>query len=129
MQSGQVQIEGFDDLKRLSRLEVQSTIARLQELSDSLWPSPESSDLARVEVGRAVAKFPTWPTDPFHAYGVLAEEFGELGKAIVQYTYEPHKNVSIEDIRAEAVQTAAMALRFLQSVDMYRFDRCPQHEQ
>ena len=28
------------------------------------------------ELDRAIAKFPTWPTDPLHALAVLGEEFG-----------------------------------------------------
>lgn len=80
------------------------------------------------ELGRAVAKFPTWPTDPLHALAVLGEEFGELTKAVLQLTYEPHKS-SIEEMRGEAVQTAAMALRFVASLDAYRFQRCNQHRQ
>lgn len=63
-----------------------------------------------AEVARAVAKFPTWPTDPLHALAVLGEEFGELTKAMLQLTYEPHKS-SAEEVRTEALQTAAMALR------------------
>jgi hypothetical protein len=78
---------------------------------------------------RAVAKFPTWPTDPFHALGVLGEECGELTKAVVQFTYEPHKGVTLADIREEAVQTAAMALRWIGSIDRYNFTRGPQHYQ
>jgi NTP pyrophosphatase (non-canonical NTP hydrolase) len=82
----------------------------------------------RAELERAVAKFPTWPTDPLHAAGVVGEEAGELYKAVLQRVYEPHK-ASIEDVRAEAIQTAAMAVRFLLSVDRYEFQRCAQHEQ
>lgn len=51
-------------------------------------------DHVQDEMARAVAKFPTWPTDPFHALAVLGEEFGELTKAVLQHTYEPHKNVT-----------------------------------
>jgi len=59
------------------------------------------------EVERATKKFPTWPTDPLHAVAVLGEEFGELTKAVLQFTYEPHKT-TLDEIRVEAVQTAAM---------------------
>lgn len=88
------------------------------------------SDLDQVlsEIERAVAKFPTWPTDPLHALAVLGEEFGELTKATLQLTYEPDKT-NMDELRAEAVQTAAMALRFLQSIDIYQFQRSEQHKQ
>ena len=81
------------------------------------------------EVEKATTKFPTWPTDPLHALAVLGEEFGELTKAVLQFTYEPHKNVTLEDIRGEAIQTAAMALRFIQSLDRYNYNKSEQHNQ
>lgn len=85
-------------------------------------------DDAIAEVARATVKFPTWPTDPFHAVAVLSEELGELTKAIVQHTYEPGKS-SLDDVRTEATQTAAMSLRFLASIEEYKFDVCHQHTQ
>lgn len=80
------------------------------------------------EVARATVLFPTWPTDPMHAVGVLGEEFGELNKAVVQAIYEPHKS-GPDQVRTEAIQTAAMALRFLQSLSRYRYAPSPQHDQ
>jgi len=81
-----------------------------------------------LEHARAVNKFPTWPTDPLHAVAVLGEEFGELQKATLQHVYEPEK-ASLADVREEAVQTAAMALRFIASIDSYLFAQAVQHEQ
>jgi hypothetical protein len=81
-----------------------------------------------AEVGRAMVKFPTWPTDPLHAVAVLGEEFGELTKEALQLTYEPHKS-TMADFRKEAVQTAAMALRFVASLDRYAFTPGAQHGQ
>lgn len=80
------------------------------------------------EVEKAIEKFPTWPTDPLHALAVLGEEYGELNKAVLQYTYEPHKT-SLEEIKTEAIQTAAMALRFLTSLDTYQYKKSEQHHQ
>ena len=82
-----------------------------------------------AEVTRATVKFPRWPTDPFHALAVLGEEFGELTKAMLQFTYEPHKGVTRYDIREEAIQTAAMALRLIMSLDRYNYETAPQHSQ
>lgn len=81
-----------------------------------------------TELGRATAKFPTWPTDPLHALAVLGEEFGELTKAMLQLAYEPHKT-SAEEVRTEAIQTAAMALRLVMSLDTYEYAPGPQHSQ
>lgn len=85
--------------------------------------------LVQAELARAVAKFPTWPTDPLHALAVLGEEFGELTKAMLQHTYEPHKGVTAQDIRDEAIQTAAMALRLAMSLPCYQYRKAPQHSQ
>ena len=80
------------------------------------------------ELARATRKYPTWPTDPLHALAVLGEEFGELTKAVLQHTYEPDK-ASLADVREEAVQTAAMALRFLLSLERYEYKESMQHHQ
>lgn len=73
------------------------------------------------EFSRACEKFPSWPSDPLHALAVLGEEYGELDKAVLQFMYEPNKGVTISDIKEEAIQTAAMALRFALSIDEYNY--------
>jgi hypothetical protein len=73
------------------------------------------------ELKAARKKFNEWPLDPIHAYGVLAEECGELGKELMQLTYKPERS-SMAAVRSEAVQTAAMALRFLQGLEKYKFE-------
>jgi hypothetical protein len=60
-----------------------------------------------AELGRARSKFPS-NEDQLVALG---EEFGELSKALLQQKHEPDKGVTQEDIYAEAVQVAAMAIR------------------
>lgn len=105
-----------------------ATIDRLQsELAAERKRAAQFSDVA-AELERAVRKFPTWPTDPLHAFAVLGEEFGELQKAILQHTYEPHKSTA-DDVRTEAIQAAAMAMRFLFSLDRYEYAHCQQHAQ
>lgn len=81
-----------------------------------------------AEVARATERFPTWPTDPIHAMAVLGEEYGELNKAILQAVYEPHKSSPVE-VREEAIQCAAMAMRFLMSLPIYRYEGGAQHHQ
>lgn len=93
-------------------------MSRLNEILD---------DIA-VEFRNATGKFPSWPTDPLHALAVVGEEFGELSQATLQCVYEPVKS-DIEDVRKEAIQTAAMAVRFLMSLDDYQFRRGIQHKQ
>lgn len=82
------------------------------------------------EVERALKLYPEWPSDPLHAVGVLNEEVGELNKAVLQQMYEPHKNRNdLHDVRAEAIQAAAMALRFVASLDKYDWTPGAQHKQ
>lgn len=80
------------------------------------------------ELNKAVEKFPLWPTDPLHAVAILGEEFGELTKDTLQLVYEPEKT-NLDNLKKEALQTAAMAIRFLKSIDVYQFDKANQHEQ
>lgn len=70
------------------------------------------------EVERAMRLFPEWPTDPVHAAAIVAEECGELQKAVLEAVYEPHK-MSRNNVPIEAVQTAAMCIRFLACIDRY----------
>jgi NTP pyrophosphatase (non-canonical NTP hydrolase) len=84
--------------------------------------------LITAEAARAMVKFPTWPTDPLHALAVLGEEYGELTKAMLQQTYEPHKT-TLEEVRTEAIQTAAMAMRLVMSLDRYQYRHSEQHNQ
>ena len=72
------------------------------------------------ELRRAMTKFPLWPVDVLHAVGIVNEEVGELNRAILQQVYEPHKNKP-GAVRAEAIQSAAMLLRFLDALDRYEY--------
>ena len=81
-----------------------------------------------AEVDRATEKFPLWPDDPLHALAVLGEEYGELTKEMLQLVYEPHKTSPIA-VRKEAIQTAAMCVRLVLSLDEYDYRRSPQHTQ
>lgn len=81
-----------------------------------------------AELTRATNKYPTWPTDPLHALAVLGEEYGELNKSMLQMTYEPHKT-SVAEVRMEAIQTAAMALRLAMSLEKYEYQPSEEHAQ
>lgn len=80
-------------------------------------------DEFRVELHRAEAKFPTFPTDPIHAATVVSEESGELAQAALQLVYEGGTR---EAMRKEAVQMGAMALRFLLHEPLMRCQPCEQ---
>lgn len=81
-----------------------------------------------MEVRRAHKLHPEWPEDPLHALAILGEEFGELTQAVLQVSYDEDK-ATPEDVKKEAIQTAAMAIRFLLSIDLYYYQRSDQHEQ
>lgn len=80
------------------------------------------------ELKAATNKFPTWPTRGLDAIAVLNEEVGELNKEVLQMTYEPHKT-DRDKIKKEAIQSAAMAIRFLMSFDEYDYSAGEQHQQ
>jgi len=81
------------------------------------------------ELDRAVQKYPLWPSNAMHAIGPFNEEVGELNQALFQRVYEPWKNNDHEQVKKEATQAAAMAIRFLMSVDIYDYIQSSQHSQ
>jgi hypothetical protein len=79
----------------------------------------------RGELRRAERKFPGFPIDPLHALAIVQEEVGETQKAVLQACYEPHKSTP-DEVRDEAIQMAAMALRFLFNLPHMRYCTQPQ---
>lgn len=63
------------------------------------------------ELNRARALYPWWPDDLIRAAAIAAEESGEVVKSCNDLVH--HNKATLEDIRAEAIQAAAMWLRFL----------------
>ena len=68
------------------------------------------------ELHRAEKEFPYWFGDPIHASNVVAEEAGELVRAANIFSYE---DGLLYTLKEEAIQTAAMAIRFLKHIDKY----------
>lgn len=121
--------ERFSKLKEELDLKNQKKVVPKKQ--DIVAPCAELQDLVQevlAEVSKATSKYPSWPTDPIHALTVLGEEFGELSKSVLQMTYEPEKTSEAE-LRMEAIQTAAMSLRFLLSFGKYEFKQSAQHSQ
>ena len=67
----------------------------------------------RRELKRAEAKHPYWPKDFVHAAAIVNEESGELIRAAIQLHYEGGQ---LEDLRKEAIQTAATCIRLLKNL-------------
>ena len=65
------------------------------------------------ELTRAEKKHPEWPEDMFRQVAIMNEEAGEVTKAVLHLHYE---NGSIEKVKEELVQTAAMCMRILKNL-------------
>lgn len=64
-----------------------------------------------AELDKAMRKHSHWPdADIIHAAAIVAEESGELVRASLQYHYEGGDHA---ETTKEAIQTGAMAIRFL----------------
>ena len=78
------------------------------------------------ELESAKSRYPWWPSDAVHAGAIVAEEAGELTQATLDHGYA-HLNHNGADtvarMRKEAIQTAAMAIRFLENIDKYEHGR------
>lgn len=70
-----------------------------------------------AELHRAEKKFPTWPDNIIEQAAIVSEESGELIRAALQVKYE---GGNIEDCRKEAIQTAAMCIRFLKHLPVQK---------
>lgn len=65
---------------------------------------------------KAIAKHPdeTWPKDVVHMTAIMMEEAGEAVQAANDVA---HANASLEPLRLELVQTAAMCIRCLVNLE------------
>lgn len=89
-----------------------------EELCNEILRDNYSVEVKRVlvavltDLDSAQAKFPEWPKDHIHKAAIVAEEAGELVQAALKHRYEGGRYY---DMHSEALQTAAMAIRFLLS--------------
>ena len=66
------------------------------------------------ELKKAKIKWPEYYNDVIHAVSVMNEEAGEVIQAALDLTYD---NGSIEKVKKELIQTAAMCFRALENID------------
>ena len=67
-----------------------------------------------AELKRAEEKHPDYPKSMFRQLAIMQEEAGEVTKAVLHYHYE---DGSIDNIKKELIQTAAMCMRMLNSLN------------
>ena len=68
--------------------------------------------LALDELDRAEELYPQWPADLVHQAAIVTEEAGELLQASNDVRWQQGDS-TLADVRDEAIQTIAMALRLL----------------
>lgn len=61
-----------------------------------------------AELKRAEKLHPNYPTDMFRQLAIMQEESGEVAKSVIDYHYSKD---TIEHIKEELIQTAAMCMR------------------
>jgi hypothetical protein len=72
------------------------------------------------ELNRAEKIHPNYPEDKIHGAAILGEEAGELLQAAIDYEYRNINHVDyIKRMKEEAIQTGAMAIRFLMNLDEF----------
>ena len=75
------------------------------------------------ELLRAESLYPSWPADPVHASAILCEESGECLKECNNFYFDEKDvdpKVSLKNMEKEAVQSAAMGIRFLLGLKDYK---------
>jgi NTP pyrophosphatase (non-canonical NTP hydrolase) len=71
-------------------------------------------DLMLEGLASAQHKHPLWPENVYEQIAVITEELGELSQAVLQHE---HEGGDYQRIVYEAVQVAAMGMRFLKNLD------------
>jgi len=87
-------------------MELNSEFDRLESEVNRLMKYDE----IQQELERAEKNHPNFPKDMFQQLAIMQEEAGEVTKAVLHYHYE---GGTLEDVREELVQTAAMCVRML----------------
>lgn len=94
-----------------AEIKFQNERAKILEINMNAKPTLDKIyALVIDEYTRACKKHPNWPTDQVHAAAVMIEEAGETMRATLNEHYEAGTK---EDTNKEAIQTAAMCIRFL----------------
>lgn len=71
------------------------------------------------ELERAEKKYSSWPENTVHAVAIIFEKAGEMIQSAIEYEYGERTNPCLLHHVNEAIQTAAMALRFIVNFSPY----------
>lgn len=74
------------------------------------------------ELHRLINDFPSWPTDPVHALGLVSEDLGQLHAETSRWIADTESPIGDDikaDVRDQAIRMVAMTLRFLVSMVDY----------
>jgi hypothetical protein len=79
----------------------------------------ETSILDKIlkELKAAKKKHPRWPVHIVAQTAIVAGEAGELVKASLNYKYESASEEEKKQMEKEAIQCAAMCIRFLENMN------------
>ena len=83
-------------------MELNSELERLQKYA-----------VVEQELNRAKKKHPEYPECNYKRLAIMQEEAGEVTKAVLHHEYEKG---TVEDIKEELIQTAAMCMRMLENL-------------
>lgn len=90
-------------------------------MNNAQLPSSSILDDIIKEYLRAKKRHPGWPVHPAGQAGVVVEEAGELMRACMNMKYKTNRSGKNKEemkqaIRLEAIQTAAVCIRFLENL-------------
>ena len=72
-------------------------------------------NIIEAELNRAKEKHPDWPTEIFKQLSIMQEEAGGVTKAVNEYCLL--NRGSLQEVKDELVQTAAMCMRMIESLE------------
>ncbi len=73
------------------------------------------TSLVLTELARAEYIHPDWPNDLIHQVSIMSEEAGEAVREANRLVID-HETDSLDDLKAELIQTAAMCLRIIKNL-------------